>query len=91
MHGDIVKGSDEEIKHTSENTNQQKGFAAVMPQPTCRVWNGISLPNSVPLTGSSTPVPSGNGGEENCISVSVTAQVESSPQLNWWSAKYGTM
>jgi hypothetical protein len=30
-------------------------------------------------------------GEENCISVSATAQVESSPQSNWWSAKVFTM
>jgi hypothetical protein len=66
---------------------QHAGFAAVMPQLTCSVWSGISLPNSFPLTGSSTPVPSGNGGEENCISVRGTAHVESSPQSNSWSAK----
>ena len=70
---------------------QDKGLVALMPKPTRRVWSGISLPNSFPLTGSSTPVPSGNGGEENCISVSATAQVESSPQLDWWSAKDFTM
>ena len=29
---------------------QHEGFAALMPKPTCRVWNGISLPNSFPLT-----------------------------------------
>jgi hypothetical protein len=49
-------------------------------KPTCRFWSGISLPNSSPITGSSTPVPSGNGGGENCISVSATAHMESSPQ-----------
>jgi hypothetical protein len=32
-------------------------------------------------------VPSGNGGVENCISVSATAHLESSPQSNWWSAR----
>jgi hypothetical protein len=46
---------------------QHEGFAAPMPKPTCRIWSGISMPKSFPLTGSSTPVPSGNGGEENCI------------------------
>ena len=70
---------------------QEKGLSALMPKPTCRVCSGISLPNSFPLTGSSTPVPSRNGGEENCISVSATAQVDSSPQSNWWSAKDFTM
>ena len=40
-----------------------------------------------PVTCSLTPVLSGNRGEENCISVSATAHVESSPQSNWWSAK----
>jgi hypothetical protein len=54
---------------------------------TRRVWSGISLPNSFPLSGSSTPFPSGNGGEENCIPVRATAHVESSPQSNSWSAK----
>jgi hypothetical protein len=49
------------------------GFAALLPKLACRVWSRISLPNSFPFTGSSTPVPSGNGGEENCISVSATA------------------
>jgi hypothetical protein len=66
---------------------QQMGRAACMPKPTLRVWSGISLPNSFPLTGTSTPVPSGNGGEENCISVGATAHVESSPQSNSWYAK----
>jgi hypothetical protein len=47
---------------------QHKGIAAHMPKPTCRDWSGISLPNSFPLTGSSTHVPSGNGGGENGIS-----------------------
>jgi hypothetical protein len=65
---------------------QHKGIAALMPKPTCRVWSGISLPNSFLLTGSSTPVPSGNGGEDNCISASATAHLESSPQSNWWYA-----
>ena len=66
---------------------QHKDFAALMPKPTCRVWSGISLPNSFPRTGSSTHVLSGSGGGENCISVSATAHVESSPQSNWWSAR----
>jgi hypothetical protein len=61
---------------------QHKGIAALMPKPSCRPWSGISLPNSFPLTESSTHVPSGNGGEENCISVSATAHLESSPQSN---------
>jgi hypothetical protein len=65
---------------------QHKGIAALLPKPTRRVWSGISQPKSFPLTGSSTHVPSGNGGEEKCISVSATAHVESSPQSNWWSA-----
>jgi hypothetical protein len=55
---------------------RHEGFAALMPKLTCRVWSGISLPNSSP-----------NGGEGNCISVSATAHAESSPQSNWWSAK----
>jgi hypothetical protein len=58
-----------------------------MPKLTYSVWSGISLPNSFPLIGSSTPVLSGNGGEENCISVRATAHAESSPQSNWWYAK----
>ena len=66
---------------------QHKGLAALVPKPACRVWSGIFLPNAFPLTGSSTSVPSGNGGEENSISVSATAHVESSPQSNWRSAK----
>jgi hypothetical protein len=66
---------------------QDKGIATLMPKPTGRVWSRVSLPNSFPLTGSSTHVPSGNGGEENCISIGATAHVESSPQSNWWSAK----
>jgi hypothetical protein len=56
---------------------QRNGLSALMPKPTCRVWIGISLPNSFPLAGSSTSVPSGNGGEENCISVNATTHVES--------------
>jgi hypothetical protein len=44
---------------------QHKCFAALMPKPTCRVWSGVSLPNSFPLTWSSTSVPSGNGDKEN--------------------------
>jgi hypothetical protein len=48
---------------------------------------GISLPNSFTLAGSSTHVPAGNGGEEDCISISATAHLESSPQSNWWSAE----
>jgi hypothetical protein len=51
---------------------QHRGIAALMPKPTCRFWKGISLPNFFPLTGSSTPVPSGNGGGENCISIRAT-------------------
>jgi hypothetical protein len=66
---------------------QQEDPAALMPKPARRVWSGISLPNSFPRTGSSPPVPSGNGGEENCISVSATAHVGSSPQSKWLSAK----
>jgi hypothetical protein len=59
---------------------QHKRIAALMPKPTCRVWSGISLPNSYPLTGSSTSVSPGNGGEENCSSVNTVAHVKSSPQ-----------
>ena len=55
---------------------EHKGFTALMPKPTCRVWIRIPLPKSFVATGSSTPVPSGNGGEENCISVRATAHVE---------------
>jgi hypothetical protein len=66
---------------------QDKGLVALMPKPTRRVWSGISLPNSFSLTGSSTHVHSGNGGGENCISVSAIAHAESSPQSNWWSAR----
>jgi hypothetical protein len=66
---------------------QHKGIAALMPKLTCRVWDGISLPNSFPLTGSSNRVPSENGGGENCISESAIAHLESSPQSNWWSAR----
>ena len=66
---------------------QDKGLVALMPKPTRRVWSEISLPNSSPLTGSSTHVRSGNGGGENCIAVSATAHAESSPQSNWWSAR----
>jgi hypothetical protein len=58
---------------------QQEVFPALMPKPACRVWSGISLPNSFPLIGGLTPVPPGNGGEENCISVSAIAPVECSP------------
>jgi hypothetical protein len=66
---------------------RHEGFAALMAKLSCRVRSGTSLPNSFPLTGSPTPVPSGNGGEENCISVSAAAHAESSPQSKWWSAK----
>ena len=66
---------------------ERKGFTALMPKPTCCAWIRIPLPKSFVATGSSTPVPSGNGGEENCISVRATAHVESSPQSNWWSAR----
>jgi hypothetical protein len=59
---------------------QHKGVAAHIPKPTCSVWSWMSLPNSFPLTGSSTSVSSGNGGEENCFSKNTTAHVESSPQ-----------
>jgi hypothetical protein len=59
---------------------EHKGFTALMPKPTCRVWIRIPLPKSFAATGSWTPVPSGNGGEKNCILVSATAHVESSPQ-----------
>jgi hypothetical protein len=59
---------------------QHKGIAALMPKPTCSIWIGISLPNSFSLTGSSTSVSSGNGGEENCSSVNTFAHVESSPR-----------
>jgi hypothetical protein len=56
---------------------EHKGFTALMPKPTCRVWILKPLPNSFAATESSTPVPSGNGGEENCVLVSATAHVES--------------
>ena len=65
---------------------ERKGFTALMPKPTCCAWIRTPLPKSFVATGSSTPVPSGNGGEEICISVSATAHVQSSPQSNWWSA-----
>ena len=61
------------------NKNNHRGIAARMPMPICRVWSGRSLHNSFPLTGSSTHVPSGNGGVENCISVSATVHLETSP------------
>ena len=51
---------------------ERKGFTALMPKPTCRAWIRIPLPKSFVATGSSTPVPSGNGGEENCISECAT-------------------
>ena len=59
---------------------ERKGFTARMQKPTCRAWIRIPLPKSFVDTGSSTPVPSGNGGEENCSSVYTFAHVESSPQ-----------
>jgi hypothetical protein len=70
---------------------QQNGIAALIPKPTYSDWSGISLPSSFPITGSSTHVPSGNGGGENCISVSASAHVESSPSIKLVVCKTFTM
>ena len=75
---------------------QHKGLAALMPKPTCRVWRGISLPNSFPLTWSSTSVPSGNGDEENKTPISATAHVEDAGTMDTrtigpWDSENGTV